>query len=78
MLLSWLEGVGLTTQQRWRRKFNSDWGNIDGRKVRHRHADHRLNNEEHLQIQLTCKEPEFAARPTRADRANPRRSRFIL
>jgi len=70
--------VGLTTLQLWRRKFNSDWGNIDGRKVRRRHVTHRLSNEEHQQILLNSKEPEFDALPTRADRANPRRSRFIL
>ena len=75
--LARLEGVGLSTLQRRRRQFNSDWGNINDRTDSHRHFAHRLSNEEHLQIQLSCKEPELAALPARADRAKPRRSRFI-
>ena len=49
----------------------------DDRTDSHRHVAHRLSNKEHLQIQLTCKEPEFAALPARADRANPRQSKII-
>jgi len=75
--LARLEGVGLTTLQRWRRQFNSDGGNIDGHKGSHRHVCHRLSAEERQPILLICKEPEFAALTAGADRTNPRRSKLI-
>ena len=75
--LARLKDMGLTTLERLRRQLNSDWGNIKDRTDTHHHVDQPLRNEEHLQIQLTCKEPEFAALPARADGAKPRRWRFI-
>ena len=61
--LALLLGVGLTTLQRWRRQFVGDGDGVDRRKGSHRHAAHRLSEEERQRILLTCNEPEFAALP---------------
>ena len=58
-----LQGVGLTTLQRWRRQFAGDGDGLDGRKGSHRLVSHRLTDEERQRILLTCNEPEFAALP---------------
>jgi len=61
--LALLLGVGLTTLQRWRRQFAADGDGVYRRKGSHRQVAHRLSEEEHQRILLTCNEPEFAALP---------------
>ena len=58
-----LHGVGLTTQQRWGRKFIGNGDDVDRRKGSRRLVAHRLSVEECQRILLTCDEPEFAALP---------------
>jgi putative transposase len=59
--LALLLGMVLTTLQRWRRQFAADGDGIDRSKGSHRHIAHRLSEEEHQRILLTCNEQEFAA-----------------
>ncbi len=58
-----LLGVGLSTLQRWLRQFADDGDGVDRCKGSHRHAAHRLSEEERQRILFTCNEPEFAALP---------------
>ncbi|PZV23865.1 MAG: hypothetical protein DCF18_04915 [Cyanobium sp.] len=51
--LAVLLGVGLTTLQRWRRRFAGAGDGGDRRKGSHRHAAHRLSEEERQRILLT-------------------------
>ncbi|MEI6828821.1 MAG: hypothetical protein WCK64_03075 [Synechococcaceae cyanobacterium ELA445] len=61
--LALLLGVGLTTLQRWRRQFASNCDGIDRRKSSYHHVAHRLSEEKHQRILLTCNEHKFAAMP---------------
>jgi len=58
-----LLGVGLTTLQRWRRRFAGDEDGLDRRKGSQRLISLRLTDEERQRILLTCNGPEFAALP---------------
>jgi putative transposase len=58
-----LLGVGLTTLQRWRRTFAGDWDGVGCCKCSQRPVAHRLSEEVHQWILLTCNEPQFDAFP---------------
>jgi len=58
-----LLGVGLTTLQRWRRRFAGDGDGTDGRKGSPRLVSHRLRDEEGQRIHLTFDQSEIAALP---------------
>jgi putative transposase len=58
-----LLGVGLTTLQRWQRRFAGDGDGLDHRKGSPRLVSHRLSDEERQRILLTCNALEFTALP---------------
>jgi putative transposase len=58
--LALILSAGLSTLQRWHRKFASDVDGVDRRKGRRREIAF-LSEEESQRIVLNCNEPEFAA-----------------